>query len=76
MTDTTPDETTAPPADAPPSRPSEVSPEAPLTARLNVQIPTELDTRLRQECQARMIGPAMLVTRAVEKFLDELPPPL
>ena len=74
MTDTTTPGPT--PAPEPPSRTSEVAPEAPPTARLNVQIPSELDTRLRAECALRMIGPALLVTRAIETFLDELPPAL
>jgi hypothetical protein len=76
MTDATPDETIAQPVTTPPRQPNEVSPEEPLTARLNVQIPTELDTRLREECKVRMIGPALLVAKAIETFLDTLPPAL
>lgn len=43
-------------------------------ARLNCQIPSFLDERVRKECNDRMIGVGLLVSKALEKFLDELPP--
>jgi hypothetical protein len=47
-----------------------------VMARLNCQIPTATDERLRAACEIRMIGVGLVVDRAINKFLDELPPPL
>ena len=67
-TETTPDEAAPEPTVAPAPAP------APQWARLNVQIPSSLFTRLEAECDARMVGKALLVTKALESLLDELPP--
>lgn len=51
-------------------------PEPGAMARLNCQIPSELEQRVKKECEDRMIGVGLLVAKALEKFLDGLPPAL
>jgi len=55
---------------------SPAPPEPPAMARLNCQISTALEERVRKECSDRMIGVGLLVAKALETFLDELPPAL
>jgi hypothetical protein len=66
----TPDETTT---DNPPVVTETVTPD-PEFDRLSVKIPFPLSKWLTQECDARMVGKAMLVTKALELLRDELPP--
>ena len=47
---------------------------APETERINVAIPASLAHRLEGECKARMLGKPFMVARALEEFLDNLPP--
>ena len=61
---------------APPTVVTNVPPSPPTMARLNCQIRTVTEDRLKKECEARMIGVGLVVDKALNKFLDELPPPL
>ncbi len=68
------DETPAPAAETGQDL-TEVPPPAsatPVKSRLNVAIPTELYVRLMADCENRMVGPALLVGKALEVFLDTL----
>lgn len=58
------------------TEPGDDRPKVISMARLNCQIPAPLEELLRRECSDRMIGVGLLVSRALEKFLDELPPAL
>lgn len=40
----------------------------------NVRLDPEVHTRLRQECNARMVSIQMMIERAVIEFLDRLVP--
>ena len=46
----------------------------PETERLNVAIPASIAERLEKESKTRMLGKPFIVARALETFLDELPP--
>ena len=72
MTDDTPVQDTTTPTVPVPAAQTPIIP-GPVNARLNVQIPIDLDRRLKSECDARMIGAGLLVARALESFLDNLP---
>ena len=67
-TESTPTEAVEPPAVQPVPAP------ASEWARLNVRIPVGLHRKLEMECDARMISPALLVSKALELLLDDLPP--
>lgn len=82
MTPTPTDKTTAddpaaedPDAAAPAATVTELpAPAVPEFSRLSVNIPTDLNSWLEDECHTRMVGKALLVTRALQLLQNELPP--
>ena len=62
------------PADPPAATVRTVTNPTPEVMRLNCNIPTALSEWLDRECDARMVGKALLVTKALELLRDELPP--
>lgn len=40
----------------------------------HLQLPTELEERVKQACDERLISPNVLITKAIEDFLDRLIP--
>ena len=42
--------------------------------RVTVTLSPAVHTRLETECHRRVVSPSLMIERAVERFLDELPP--